>query len=111
MLNLNTASMNNMNLKMAFRENNRLFSVFALSLAFIFLSMFGVQLSYADSTYTAAGDWGCTSNTDATVSNMANKGPEHVFALGDYSYQSTGTCWFNKIGSIDDNMHIAIGNH
>src|SRR6185503_2828299 len=51
------------------------------------------------------------SNTDATVSNMANKSPERVFALGDYSYQSTGTCWFNKIGSIGDNMHIAIGNH
>ena len=84
------------------------------SLAFIVLCTFSgnlVQFTYADSTFTAAGDWGCTSNTDATVTNMAGKNPERVFALGDYSYASTGTCWFNKIDSIDDNMKIAIGNH
>jgi hypothetical protein len=95
-------------------ENKRLLSAFVSSFAFIVLCTFGgnlVHSVYADSTYTAAGDWGCTSNTDATVSNMAGKNPERVFALGDYSYQSTGTCWFNKIGSIDDNMFISIGNH
>jgi Calcineurin-like phosphoesterase len=31
--------------------------------------------------------------------------------LGDYSYQSTGTCWFNKIGPIDSITKISIGNH
>ena len=85
-------------------ENNRLLPVVISSLAFIVLCTFSgnlVQFTYADSTYTAAGDWGCTSNTDATVTNMAGKNPERVFALGDYSYASTGTCWFNKIGSID----------
>ena len=95
-------------------ENNRLLPVVISSLAFIVLCTFSgnlVHFTYADSTYTAAGDWGCTSNTDATVTNMAGKNPERVFALGDYSYASTGTCWFNKIGSIDDNMFIAIGNH
>ena len=101
-----------MKLKIGILENNRLIPLFISSLAFIFLIAFsGIQNSYADSSYTAAGDWGCTSNTDATVSNMAGKSPERVFALGDYSYQSTGTCWFNKIGSIDDNMFISIGNH
>jgi uncharacterized protein YxeA len=93
-------------------ENNNLLPVFISLLAFIFISYFsGIHIIFADSTYTAAGDWGCTSNTDATVSNMAGKNPERVFGLGDYSYQSTGTCWFNKIGSIDDNMFISIGNH
>ena len=53
-------------------------------------------LFIADSTFTAAGDWGCTSNTDATVTNMVNKNPVRVFGLGDYSYQSTGSCFFNK---------------
>lgn len=65
----------------------------------------------ADFNFGAAGDWGCTSNTDATVSNMDGKDPERVFGLGDYSYASTGTCWFNKIGPIDSITKIAIGNH
>ena len=95
-------------------ENHRMIAVFFLSFAFFVIGTLSGNLIhsiYADSTYTAAGDWGCTSNTDATVSNMAGKNPERVFGLGDYSYQSTGTCWFNKIGSIDDNMFISIGNH
>ena len=95
-------------------KNNQILTLFISSLAFVALSTFSgnlIHFVYADSTYTSAGDWGCTSNTDATVSNMAGKNPERVFALGDYSYQSTGTCWFNKIGSIDDNMFISIGNH
>ena len=95
-------------------ENNRLLPVLISSFAIIIICAFSgnlVGFVYADSTYTAAGDWGCTSNTDATVSNMAGKNPERVFGLGDYSYASTGTCWFNKIGSIDDNMFISIGNH
>ena len=93
-------------------ENNRLLPVFILSLAFIFLSSFsGIHFLYADSTFTAAGDWGCTSNTDATVTNMVNKNPARVFGLGDYSYQSTGSCFFTKVNSIDEKMDIAIGNH
>jgi Concanavalin A-like lectin/glucanases superfamily/Calcineurin-like phosphoesterase len=65
----------------------------------------------ADYNFGAAGDWGCNSNTDKTVSNIDGKDPERVFALGDYSYQSTGTCWFNRIGPIDSITKIAIGNH
>ena len=66
----------------------------------------------------AAGDWGCNSATSATVSKIASTSttnklgaPELVLGLGDYSYQPTATCWFQKITSIDDNMEIAIGNH
>ena len=93
-------------------ENTRLLPVFILSLAFIVLPAFiGIDDIYADSTFTAAGDWGCTSNTDATVTNMANKNPSHIFALGDYSYQSTGSCFFTKVNSIDEKMDITIGNH
>lgn len=64
-----------------------------------------------DYNFVAAGDWGCTSNTDATVSNMVGKNPELVLGLGDYSYASTGICWFNKIDPLDDITRIAIGNH
>jgi hypothetical protein len=65
----------------------------------------------ADFNFGAAGDWGCTSNTDTTVSNMYGKDPERVFGLGDYSYASTGTCWFNKIGPIHSITKIEFGNH
>jgi F5/8 type C domain/Bacterial Ig domain/Calcineurin-like phosphoesterase len=67
----------------------------------------------ADFNFGAAGDWGCTSNTDATLTNMKGKGPERVFALGDYSYASTGTCFFNKIDptGLTSITKIAIGNH
>jgi hypothetical protein len=65
----------------------------------------------ADFNFGAAGDWGCSSNAEATVANMDNKDPEVAFGLGDYSYSSTGTCWFNDIAPIDNIMKIAIGNH
>jgi hypothetical protein len=42
---------------------------------------------------------------------MDGKDPELAFGLGDYSYASTGTCWFNKIGPIDSITKIAFGNH
>ena len=34
-----------------------------------------------------------------------------MLGLGDYSYQPTANCWLSKVGSIDDNMKITIGNH
>jgi hypothetical protein len=95
--------------------NNRFLLILLSSLTLIVLSTFNsnlVQSSFADSTFTAAGDWECNSNTDQTVSNMAGKNPEKVFGIGDYSYASTGSCWWNKLTpAIDDAMNIAIGNH
>ena len=60
---------------------------------------------------SAVGDWGCNSNTQSTLSNIQGKAPEQVLALGDYSYQSTATCWLNIINPIKSKTHIAIGNH
>jgi len=67
----------------------------------------------SDFNFGAAGDWGCTSNTDATLANMNGKGPERVFGLGDYSYASTGSCFFTKIdgSGLTGKTKIAIGNH
>jgi hypothetical protein len=67
----------------------------------------------ADFNFGAAGDWGCNSNTDATLANVKGKSPERVFALGDYSYAPTGTCFFNKIDptGLTSITKIAIGNH
>jgi Calcineurin-like phosphoesterase len=81
---------------------------------FLFFSVVNLyQLVYAlaDFNFAAVGDWGCNSNTDATVNNIKGKNPELVLALGDYSYQPTATCWLNKIQSIDSITRINIGNH
>jgi hypothetical protein len=85
------------------------FVTFFLSFSAVYL----YQAVYAieDFNFAAVGDFGCTSNTDNTVSNIVGKSPEFVFGLADYSYQSTGTCWFNKIGPIDSITKISIGNH
>jgi hypothetical protein len=45
-----------------------------------------------DFNFAAVGDFGCNSNTDDTVDNIVDKNPKLVFALGDFSYYSTGTC-------------------
>jgi predicted phosphodiesterase len=88
----------------------------SIILTFIFLS--GIMLTAVVSNYASAfnagvaGDWGCSSNTDKTVNRIKSfHSPERVFALGDYSYQSTATCWLNKISSIKSITRIAIGNH
>ncbi len=59
----------------------------------------------------AVGDWGCTGNTQQTVNNTKGKNPQLVLALGDYSYEKTGTCWFNETKSIASITKINIGNH
>lgn len=59
----------------------------------------------------AAGDWGCTSNTPKTLTTIRNQNPERIFALGDYSYASTATCWLNIISPVKSITRIAIGNH
>jgi hypothetical protein len=81
---------------------------------FLFYSVVGVnQPIYAipDFNFGTAGDWGCSSNTQATVNNINGKNPERVLALGDYSYQSSATCWLNTIQPIDGVTRINIGNH
>ena len=103
--------------RMSFKNlaNNRFLLILLSSLTLIVLSTFSsnlVQSSFADSTFTAAGDWECNSRTDATVTNMAGKNPNYAFGLGDYSYASTGSCWWNKLtSSLNSVMKIAIGNH
>jgi len=59
----------------------------------------------------AVGNWGCTSNSQATVNNINSKNPELVLGLGDYSYENTPNCWFNEIKAFDGKMKISIGNH
>ena len=96
-------------------EKNRLLPVFISSLVFIVLFAFSgnlIHFTYADATFTAAGDWGCNSNTDDTVDNMVARNPGRAFGLGDYSYASTGSCWWNRLTpALDSAMEIAFGNH
>jgi len=88
-----------------------IFLACTLSVSIIFTSM-QEKSAFAEPNFGAAGDWGCTSNTKKTVSNIrSHSSPERVFALGDYSYTSTPTCWLNIIDAIKSRTRIAIGNH
>ncbi|HJR84289.1 MAG TPA: hypothetical protein VJ772_02865 [Nitrososphaeraceae archaeon] len=88
------------------------FPVFLLSLlTAISITQIQAVSAIDDYNFVAAGDWGCTSNTDAVVNNMISKNPERVLGLGDYSYASTGSCWFNKISPLQSITKITIGNH
>ena len=65
----------------------------------------------ADFNFAAVGDWGCSSNTGSTVNNIVGKNPEFVLGLGDYSYETSGSCFFSRIGPIDSITRITFGNH
>ncbi|MDW0165639.1 MAG: metallophosphoesterase [Nitrososphaeraceae archaeon] len=61
--------------------------------------------------FATAGDFGCSKNTQNTVSNMERKNPELVLALGDLSYHSTADCWFDIMSPLKGKMMITLGHH
>lgn len=72
----------------------------SLAIAILILFPFSNLLSLSDFNFDAVGDWGCNSNTQSTVKNIKGNNPDRIFALGDYSYPPTATCWLNAINSI-----------
>jgi hypothetical protein len=97
-----------------FSRKLTLVSVPILISCLLFVGTFsGITFSDALTSFNfgATGDWGCSSNTGKTVTNIKGKGPERVLAIGDYSYSSTATCWLDKISDIKSKTRIAIGNH
>ena len=64
-----------------------------------------------DTHIAAAGDWGCSSNTEKTVNNVKSKNPQLLLALGDYSYEKTSTCWLDLIKPVDSITKVNLGNH
>jgi hypothetical protein len=68
-------------------------------------------LAASDTHIDAAGDWGCSSNTEKTVNNAKSMNPQVLLALGDYSYEKTSTCWIDLIKPVDSITKINFGNH
>jgi len=68
-------------------------------------------LAQSDTHIVAAGDWGCSSNTEKTVKSANSMDPQLVLALGDYSYEKTSTCWLDVIKPINSITKINFGNH
>jgi hypothetical protein len=62
-------------------------------------------------TFVAAGDWGCTAETEKTVNNIISDRPDIVLALGDLSYEKIADCWLDIISPIKNKTRITIGNH
>lgn len=94
-------------------ENSRILLIIVSSFGLLAVSTSEnlAQSAYADINFGAAGDWGCNQNTEDTVDNMIARNPAKVFGLGDYSYESTGNCWFSIVDPIDTKIEIAFGNH
>ena len=59
----------------------------------------------------AAGDWGCTGNTQDTIKNVQKQNPDLLLALGDYSYANTAGCWLDMIRPVGSITKVGIGNH
>jgi len=81
-----------------------------------------LKLILPDTKYNiaAVGDWGCGTDTEATVNGIRSVNPEVVLALGDFSYQGawylpgycyTSNMWFDTIKPIEKNMKLIMGNH
>ena len=92
-----------------------IFLACTLSISVVFTSI-EIKSAFAEPNFGAAGDWGCTSNTAKTVSNIrSHTSPERIFALGDYSYKEDGSsspdCWLDIISAIKSRTRISIGNH
>ena len=95
---------------------NIAFSSFLITQTVVLLSNNNEYKAYgslSDFNFAAAGDWGCdrSGRSADTVKNIVNNNPELVIGLGDFSYEDTADCWFERIASLDDKMKIAIGNH
>ncbi|MDW0297945.1 MAG: metallophosphoesterase [Nitrososphaeraceae archaeon] len=91
-------------------------SVFSLLLLVIVTvtytpASFQKVLAASDTTMAAAGDWGCSDNTEKTVQNVRNLNPKLLLALGDFSYDKTSTCWLSVMKPIESITKISIGNH
>jgi hypothetical protein len=61
--------------------------------------------------FAAAGDYGCSTNTQRTVANIQKQEPELVLALGDLSYHSTADCWFDIMSPLKGKMMMTFGYH
>src|SRR5437867_2751619 len=59
-----------------------------------------VSQSSGDFDIAAVGDWGCTSYTNQTASNISIKNPALILGLGDYSYEDTNDCWFKQAAPL-----------
>jgi len=68
-------------------------------------------LAQSDTHIVAAGDWGCSDNTEKTVQNAKSMSPQLLLGLGDFSYDKTATCWFDIIKPVNSITKINIGNH
>jgi hypothetical protein len=61
--------------------------------------------------FAAAGDFGCSTNTQNTIENMQSKDPEIVLTLGDHSYHSTADCWFDMMSPVKNKLMLTLGYH
>ena len=88
------------------------FVVFVTAICFLIVL---AESSFSGSAFgfslATAGDWGCGPDATSTLTNILDKKPDLVLAIGDYSYETTARCWLDLVKPISGTMHIGIGNH
>src|SRR5215510_6377019 len=65
----------------------------------------------SDFNMVAAGDFGCTPDSEKTISMMKNMDPELYLILGDLTHEPTFDCWYDIVGSMRSPIKLTIGNH
>jgi Calcineurin-like phosphoesterase len=65
-----------------------------------------------DFSIAAVGDMGCNPVVKKIISDINNKKPMLMLALGDLSYQkSNADCWFAIVSPIYSKMKVGLGEH
>jgi hypothetical protein len=93
-----------------------IFYALSLALMMMFPAAYNNYTKYAfgssNFNFAAAGDFGCNDNASDTIENIGSKEPELILGLGDYSYNTSISCWLEIIEPVDKGtFKISIGNH
>jgi hypothetical protein len=90
-------------------ESLAIFSAIIVAISLVLIQLASAALP--DVHFSAVGDFQCATPAKNTVSNIQSMNPSVVLGLGDYSYETTETCWLNIIQPIKSITKVAIGNH
>ena len=99
------------------QSNEKLFLTVSSLLLLVLVTYSGSYLqkglAASDARIVAAGDWHCSSESQAakTLSNAISLKPQLLLGLGDYSDEETGSCWVNLMKPVDSITKVAFGNH
>ncbi len=85
--------------------------LFATGLAYNGVAVQNASAATTSFTFTAAGDHGWNSNTDASLAVLQSSGANFHIGLGDLGYTSDEQGWCNYFKNSFNNIEFIVGNH